>query len=344
MVCSYEYPRTPGHYRCTFRLKVADNTVDKPVFQLGGGCSVGSPFPGVGPLQVEQKTLKATDFAQPNVYQTFTTEFDYADYGFMGIGVTYLGNVQGWWDNLVIDLVSPWTDQQLADFYKNFQRPPGLTKTTTGVHDVLVVRGLYDRLYQIDAAIQALPGVQQWDAYTSYHQQQGTRLTGYQWDWKSLWNQDVIILADVETKGLNYGQVLMLSEWVKDGGGLLILGGPLTLGQDDNMARAWPLLLPVDLHGPWEIRKCDPPVKIAGFPGRASVMYRHMVTPKPDAAVLLKGAGGEPLLVGKAYGQGRVAVFTGTVLGVAPTGSEDFWTTEAWKAQLTKAITWVASK
>ena len=153
----------------------------------------------------------------------------------------------------------------------------------------------------------------------------------------------MVVLADVETKGLNYGQVLMLSEWVKDGGGLLILGGPLTLGQDDNMKRAWPLMLPVDLKGPWEIRKCEPPVKLPTL-GDATVMYRHMVTPKAGAEVLLQGAGEEPLLVGKGYGKGRVAVFTGTVMGEPPAGSKGFWETEQWKQELGKAIGWVAGK
>ena len=343
MAYSYEYPRIPGRYRCTYRLKVADNKVDAPVFQLSTSYSQGAPFPGVVPPTGENKTLKATDFAKPNVYETFTTEFDYADYGFMGCSVNYLGNVQGWWDNLTIDLIRPWTDQQLADFYKNFQRPEGLTKADNATFDVLVVRGLFNREYQIDAATKALEA-KQVDAYTAYHQQRGTTLQGYQWDWKQIWDLDVVVLADVETKGLNYGQVLMLSEWVKDGGGLLILGGPLTLGQDDNMKRAWPLLLPVDLKGPWEIRKCEPPLKIAGFAEPAAVMYRHMVTPKADAAVLLKGAGGEPLLVGKGYGKGRVAVFTGTVLGEPPAGAKGFWQTDQWKQELGKAIGWVAGK
>jgi hypothetical protein len=344
MSTTYEYPHIPGHYRCTYRLKVADNTVDVPVFELTSS-PPRSPLPGVGPLQGETKIIKATDFAKPNVYQTFTTEFDYADFGFMGCGVNYLGGVKGWWDNLTVDLMQPWTDQQLADFYKAVQPPADLAKTSTGALNVLVIRGLYDTLYQIDDAIKALPNAQQNDAYTANNEQQGTALIGFKMDWQPLWNQDVIILADVEVKGFNYGQAaLMLTDWVKNGGGLLILGGPMTLGQDDNMARGWPLMLPVDLHGPWEIRKCDPPVQIAGFPGNAAVMYRHMVTAKPDATVLLAGAGGEPLLVGKAYGQGRVAVFTGTVLGEAPAGSVDFWKTDAWKAQLTKAISWVAGK
>ncbi len=105
------------------------------------------------------------------------------------------------------------------------------------------------------------------------------------------------MLANVETKGMNYGQVLMLKEWVKDGGALVILGGNVTLGQDDNMSAGWPQLLPVTLNGPWEIRKCDPPVRlaVAGEKEPAVVPDRHLVTPKKGAGVLLKGGNGEPL-------------------------------------------------
>ena len=87
----------------------------------------------------------------------------------------------------------------------------------------------------------------------------------------------------------------------------------------------------------------DPPVKLPSL-GNAVVMYRHLVTPKEGAATLLKGAGGEPLLVGKGYGQGRVAVFSGTVMGEPPAGSQAFWETDAWKTELAKAIAWVAGK
>jgi len=340
MAYTYEYPRIPGRYRCTYRLKVGENQVDATVFQLTTGRSVQSPFPGVGGLHGENTTLKATDFAKPGAYETFTAQFDYADYGFMECQVNYLGGVAGWWDTLTIDLIRPWTDEELAEHYRSFRRPEGLTKSDDGTCDVLVVRGLFNRLYQLDAAIQALPGAKQSDAYTSYHPQQGTRLQGYQWDWGPIWQQDVIVLADVETKGLNYGQVLLLSEWVKDGGGLLILGGPVTLGQDDNMKRAWPLLLPIRLGGPWEIRKCEPPVKIAGL-GQGAVFYRHVVQPKPGAEVVLQGAGGEPLLVRHVYGKGRVAVFTGTVLGEAPAGTKAFWETPEWTYNLGLVLRWL---
>ena len=344
MAYTYIYPRIPGRYRSTFRLKVADNKSDAPVFLLGSMMQTPAPYAGLTRTWMESKTLKGTDFGKPNVYQTFTIEFDFADYGFLGSGASYLGNIQGWWDNMIVELVRPWTDQELADYYKNFTRPEGLVRTDNGALDVLLVRGLFNRQYQLDAAVQALPNVKQLDAYSSFNGQAGNEIAGYKWDWQPMWDLDVVVLADVETKGLNYGQVLMLSEWVKDGGGLLILGGPLTLGQDDNMKRAWPLLLPVDLKGPWEIRKCAPPVQVAGFAGNASVMYRHMVAPKAGATVLLKGAGDEPLLVGQSYGKGKVAVFTGTVLGEAPAGSKAFWETDQWKQELAKAMSWVAGK
>lgn len=340
MAYTYEYPRIPGRYRCTYRLKVADNKVDQPVFALTSDRSVQSPFPGVGGLQGETRTLKATDFKHAGVYETFTTEFDYADYGFMACGVRYLGGVQGWWDNLTLDLIRPWTDQELADHYQRFRRPEGLTRADRGALNILVVRGLFNRLYQLNAAIQTLAGAKRCDAYTSYHPQAGTRLQGYQWDWRPLWEQDVVVLADVETKGLNYGQVLMLSEWVKDGGGLLILGGPVTLGQDDNMKRAWPLMLPVELQGPWEIRQCQPPVPM----GAGVVFYRHLVKPRTGAEVALQGAGGEPLLVRQSYGKGRVAVFAGTVLGEAPAGMTPFWETPEWVTELAGQLRWLGGK
>ncbi|MHB9132882.1 MAG: hypothetical protein ACYDBB_17580 [Armatimonadota bacterium] len=344
MSYTYEYPRIPGRYKATFRLKVDDNTVDQPVFQLSTGRS-GGPA-GVGPLLSESKTLKGTDFAQPNTYQNFTVEFDYADWGFMSVCASYVGNAKGWWDCLVLELVRPWTDQELADHYKDFKRPDGLVHTEKPALNILAVRGLYNRLYKIDEAAAWLVGAKITDTYTSYHQQAGTVLSGYKWDWKPLWEQDVIVLANVETKGLNYGQVLMLAEWVKDGGGLVILGGNLTLGQDENMTRGWPLFLPVTLNAPWEIRKCTPAVKIAGTDPKkpAVVLYRHLVTPKKDANIIMKGTKGEPLLVGGQYGKGRVVVFTGTVLGDAPTGTRAFWETAEWVTGLSGAMQWAAGE
>jgi uncharacterized membrane protein len=210
-----------------------------------------------------------------------------------------------------------------------------------------VVRGLWDRLYHIEDALKLLPGKTAiTDAYTSFHPQQDTQLSGFKLDWGPLFTQDAIVLANVETRGLGLGQVRMVEGFVRQGGGLLILGGLTTLGQTDNMKGGWPEFLPVTLNGPWEIRKCIPPARVAGSePGPpAVVLYRHMVSPKPGSTVLLQGAKGEPLLVGRPYGKGRVAVFTGTVLGESGAGQTAFWTSAAWPHQLAHALTWVTAR
>jgi len=193
------------------------------------------------------------------------------------------------------------------------------------------------------------------NTYTTFHQQQDTQLSGFKLDWQPLFTQDVVVLANVETRGLGLGQVRMIGEFVQQGGSLVILGGLTTLGQSGNMQRGWGEFLPVELNVPWEIRKCEPAVKFTS-PTKDSpladvkwdmpptVFYRHVVKAKPGATVLLCGDHGEPLLVGTTCGKGRVVVFTGTVLGQPSEGQPAFWDTHAWKTVLAHAVSWAAGK
>jgi hypothetical protein len=340
----YFYPRIPGLYKATFRLKASNNT---ETFGYAGECYVTEwnmhPLPGVPQLQGDVLRLRATDFAAANKYEEFTTYFQHSDVGFEEARFLHHGgSTEIWFDRVTIDLVKPWTDAELAAHYAGLAKPAGLTWAKHDTTEALMVRGLYNRLYHVDEALAGQPKLNLATAYASYGGQAGLVIKGLDWDWGPLWKQDVIILNNLETKGLSYGQMLMLREWVKEGGGLLILGGLTTLGQDNNMARGWPEFLPVVLNGPWEVRKCEPPVKVAG--GNGVVLYRHMVKAKPGTTLLLKGAGGEPLLVGQSYGKGRVAVFTGTVLGEAPEGAQPFWETKEWQETVRKAVGWVSGK
>ena len=340
----YAYPRIPGHYRATFHLKVANNTSDFPVAEITCTEWNNNPLDGVPQTQGDVRRIHANEFAKANVYQDFTVEFDHSDVGFREPRVIHHGTTDLWWDRVTLELVHPWTDAELAAHYTAFKRPANLAASNDANLHLLVVRGLYNRLYHIDDAAAALPKVSTANAYTAYTDQSGTLIKGMKWDWQSLWKQNIIVLANVETKGMNYGQVLMLAEWVKNGGALIILGGNVTLGQDENMAHGWPLFLPVELNGPWEIRKCAPPVKLAGTGEPAMLFYRHMVKPKPGATVLLKGTNNEPLFVGMPYGKGRVAVFTGTVLGEAAAGLRAFWETPAWTKALAGVMRWAVKQ
>ena len=360
MAYTYAYPRIPGRHKATFRLKVADNTADRPVFVLHIGHWVNHPIRGVPMVKNPTLTVKATDFAKPNAYQDFTVPFEYPDQGFVGVGCSYVGSTEGThrthvggsWDRATLELVEPWTAERLIEHYAGFAPPKGLALRSDPALDVLVVRGLWNRHYRIDEALEKLGGeVNAASAYTTYHPQHDTQLKGFDLDWEPLFGQDVVVLANIETRGLGLGQVRMMAEWVRQGGGLVILGGLVTLGQNWNMQRGWDQMLPVRLKMPWEIRRCDPPVRFAK-PGENSslsgatwarppvVPYRHMVEAKAGSELLLAGANGEPLLVGRKLGKGRVVVFTGTVLGEAPKGETAFWRAPSWPAILAGAIRW----
>lgn len=166
--------------------------------------------------------IKATDFKQPNVYQEFTVTFEHADMGFVGVGCSYLGNVEASWDRAAAELVEPWSPQRLEEHYKALAPPKGLELQRDEKLDVLVIRGLWNRLHRIDEALSPLNDkTVVSSAYTTFHQQQDTQLSGFKLDWQPLFTQDVVVLANVETRGLGLGQVRMIGEFVQQGGGLV---------------------------------------------------------------------------------------------------------------------------
>jgi hypothetical protein len=126
MAYTYGYPRIPGKYTATFRLKVTDNTVAKPVFRLYIDDWLFHPMAGVPKLPNPTLEVKATDFEKPDTYQDVSIPFERADMGFLGVSCTYLGNVEGSWDRVVLELVEPWTDQRLIEHYEGMAQPQGL--------------------------------------------------------------------------------------------------------------------------------------------------------------------------------------------------------------------------
>jgi hypothetical protein len=70
------------------------------------------------------------------------------------------------------------------------------------------------------------------------------------------------------------------------------------------------------------------------------VFWYHALTPKPDAKVLLT-AGGTPLLITGSYGKGRVAVFTGSVMGDPAHGLLPCWEWDGWPTLFAETITWL---
>ena len=198
---------------------------------------------------------------------------------------------------------------------------------------MLVVNGLYNDLYALPQALALIgpaPNVRATYATVQVNENAAT-LTGYP------------------------GRAA-LRDFVNAGGGLLVLGGNFSLGQGYFANTFLADLLPVTVAAIRDVQQASPPLTLrpaqAGLaralPGSywkaAPVLYwRHRVAPKPEAQVQLL-AGDEGVLFTGSFGKGRVAVFTGTVLG-EPSGTEQpFWTWPGWPPLMRNTIGWLSKR
>jgi hypothetical protein len=74
----------------------------------------------------------------------------------------------------------------------------------------------------------------------------------------------------------------------------------------------------------------------------ANVYWRHRIEVKPEGKVQVS-AGTEPVLITGTYGKGRVAVFSGTVLGQVQAAAPPFWQWTGWPQLLGKTVNWLAA-
>ena len=122
----------------------------------------------------------------------------------------------------------------------------------------------------------------------------------------------------------------MLKDYVRMGGGLLTLGGYYSYGKGRLAGSPLAELLPVVVGDPFDLRRAGsghpapgPATPAFNLPGLDSttVEWFHQVAPGADAQVYVT-IGGQPLLLGCGYGNGRVLSWTGTALGEAFPGAE----------------------
>jgi len=170
---------------------------------------------------------------------------------------------------------------------------------------------------------------------------------------KTLFNAKFIILSDINGGEFTEGQIQQLKSYIEDGGAVLFLGGPFTYGLGQLKEKGLADLLPVEELQPFDLKWEKAGVSFdltaageitRGLPAGNTPMawWVHLLKPKADAQTVVK-AGNYPLLILGRYGKGRVAVFTGTPMGVAGPGQMPFWEWDGWPILLRNTITWLTS-
>jgi uncharacterized membrane protein len=145
-----------------------------------------------------------------------------------------------------------------------------------------------------------------------------------------------------------------LKLWVQNGGGLLVTGGIQGLGQGEYHGSILEELLPAEVARAPDLRR-EPANAIltpteAGralfgdaipWVQRPRLFYAHDgLQPRKGAEVLVE-VGGKPVFLRHSLGQGRVALFAGTVCGEPKPEELPFWEWDGWPIVLAKVLDWL---
>lgn len=137
-----------------------------------------------------------------------------------------------------------------------------------------------------------------------------------------LFRYDVVVLLDGDAKALRFYGCDMLRDYVKQGGGVLFLGGYNCYGKASIDGTPLAEIMPVKPTGCFDLKpaKENTPAKGAGTgvfadaAKGAKVDWYHETVPAEGAEVFLT-IDGKPLLVGRSFGKGKVLAWTGSALG-----------------------------
>lgn len=235
---------------------------------------------------------------------------------------------------------------------KHFAEPPKVAFSPACPPEIFEMRGLFGNLYRLSrAAARAQMRIPQ-TAYASLSWA-GASVDFFPYDFAALYRHSVVVLNNVDAEALDDEMQYMLAEYVKAGGGLLVLGGYYGFGLGGwDQSPTLREMLPVIMTGPFDLQPTRGSGTLRDGPGglyeetdfslAGEVAWLHRFTAKPGAQAQA-WAGQAPFIVTGRYGQGRVAAVSGTVLGQpAGPGCVLFWRTPAWEECLARLLAWLS--
>jgi uncharacterized membrane protein len=326
----------PGEYLAVARLKVSDNTKKDIICRLT--IENGETY----------RDIRASEFTAPNVYQEFNVPFTLKAPVLYStpISSSKVPGVVVWADVITVTLKHPFGDDEQLKLTGFQRRELTLPADLAGV---FLGRGVYYDFYRVGEVAPFLGGALDGGAVVTG--QRGASLNNFPTTYEEMVKRRVYVLADVPTGAFSAAQRAMLEDFVKAGGGLVVLGGPYSFGPGEYASSdVFARLLPVVLNGRYDVVKCAPPVVlkapanslVADLLGKdaPTVVYRHKLAAKPGATVHLT-AGDAPLVVTGAYGKGRVVAILATPLGDAPT---PWWKWPTWPTLMLRLLAWAAGQ
>jgi len=321
-ICSfYSYARPAGIYRVTWRVKVDDNTIDKPVFRASTG---------KGSI-----ALKGTDFEKSNVYQEFSYTAEKGEGGFFGVGARWPGKGTVHVDRITVVSEKLYTEREMLEKKGGLKLPDFWSFPAPTPPRIHIAKGLWWDFFGVSEAISELGGA---FVSVSYHGkgQWGTSLRYFPSSWQGMMGHNVVILANVDAAALRARGRLLIEVFVTNGGALLVLGGPFAFKRGGYQHTALEKLLPCQMvgrgrqkaEGGFIMKPTDAAKEI--LPDDLSwqldprLYYYHTLEAKPEARVLVT-AEEKPIVATWETGKGRVAVIAATAEGMSGPDQLAFW-------------------
>ncbi|MCX5661906.1 MAG: glutamine amidotransferase [Planctomycetota bacterium] len=206
-----------------------------------------------------------------------------------------------------------------------------------GVLDVLHVKGVWSWLNPYESAIGIAGGGNYdstWVVFQGWRNNSDGAMDSFPESMDALMKYDVIVVDDMHAGALGPRRRSMIAEYVRSGGGLVVMGGyyNLSLGMDCNTALAE--ILPIDIVKYENIVRDDKglPLKPAkpDFAAKADWSKAPLVfcldaSPVKPGAEVLATAGDKPVVVAQSVGKGRVVVVLANCIGNYADGALPYW-------------------
>lgn len=237
---------------------------------------------------------------------------------------------------------------------KGFVRPANPELRRNGIVDVHHARGVFGWLNPFDIALQLAGGgsySQSWVDRVGFRLGPAGSMEDFPETYEQLFENDVIVLDNISAADLGAPRRTMIADFVKAGGGLMVMGGWFNLSEGADRNTALAEVLPVRIIKPGNLAR-----DAAGFPlqaanggffskvdwSRAGSSFQVDQSPLKESAEVLATAGGHPAIVRGTYGAGRVIVVLANPHGEPAQGATPYWESPEWPRILASCVTHLA--
>ena len=214
---------------------------------------------------------------------------------------------------------------------------------------ILFVRGLWAEFNGIDDAIKQLGDVKVVDCWMK-KSALGETLGNFPASYEDILDYDVIILGNVSGPMLSTAGQEMLADFVKAGGGVLMLGGDRTYGQAGFSNPNFTALLPFNCKNRGDYGKLSKASELKvvknnsitkgiSFDGSETVLYTHYLHPSGNTETIIKLDDGTPALIIK--NKNKIAAIALLPFGEAPKGRVLYGDNENWQKLMANTIKWL---